>query len=217
MGIQSLKNMQLPANIWYAYRRLHEIDIDAAGDWLSDEEHAFLDTVGSGKRRVEYTAGRILARTLAANILRLTPDRIQIRVADDGALELTGTPYAINVAHTREGACAALARDTSVGIDLETIKVRHADLYTSILNEHEYHLLDTLPTDRDHAVILCWVLKEATLKGMRTGLRCSPKSLHLHIDPDTCTARIVTAEQQQWHAHYKLHDNAYLAVAYPSP
>ena len=176
---------------------------------------AYLRSVSHEKRRREFVAGRIVARKQAASLLNMNPKDVKLEVCHDGSLDLMDTPYSISLAHSRNGACAAIGFNTHIGIDLETIRTRHENLHEFILSKEEYYLLDALPLSRDHVLILCWTLKEATLKGMRTGFRCSPKKLRLQIDPHNQVAEIAAPNSTTWKAHYTEHDNAYLSIAYP--
>ena len=209
--------VKLPEHISYIYHRIDDIPLNQAPDTLSRKEKEYLETITHEKRRREFTAGRILARTQAASLLNLPPPEVRLDICEDGSLDLTDTPYSISLAHTKHSACAVIGLNTRVGIDLETIASRHERLYQFILSEEEYPLLDALPMDRDRILILCWTLKEATLKGMRTGFRCSPKKLKLHIDPKHQLAEIETPGNQTWQAHYQELDNTYLSIAYPKP
>lgn len=209
--------MNLPDYISYIYHPLRDIPLDQAPGTLSEKEKAYLETITHEKRRREFIAGRILARTKAASLLGLPANEVRLDICEDGSLDLTDTPYSISLAHTKQGACAAIGLNTRVGIDLETIATRHENLHSFILSKEEYPLLESLPMDRDRILILCWTLKEATLKGMRTGFRNSPKKLRLHIDPENNVADIEAPNNEVWKAHYTEHDNAYLSIAYQKP
>ena len=207
--------MILPEHISYVYHRIDDIPLNKAPDTLSKKEKKYLETITHEKRRREFTAGRILARTHAAALLDLPPQKVKLDICEDGSLDLTDTPYSISLAHSKQGACAAIGFNTQVGIDLETIAERHENLYQFILSEEEYPLLDTLALDRDRILILCWTLKEATLKGMRTGFRCSPKKLKLHIDTENQVAEITVPGNEVWQATYMECDGAFLTVSFP--
>ena len=171
-------------------------------------------------RRHEFTAGRVLARELAAVQLGCGPEVVPLAVADDGSLLLEDTGFNISIAHTREGVCAVVGENIAVGIDLERVKARHPDLHRFILHPDEFGLLDTLDLDRDSILILCWSIKEAVLKGMKTGFRCSPKKLRLNIDLEQASADIIIAEtdvteSDRWQCQFEKKDNSYLAIAYP--
>ncbi|MEM8484153.1 MAG: 4'-phosphopantetheinyl transferase superfamily protein [Bacteroidota bacterium] len=208
--------MVLPDHIAYTHARMQDVDLHLAGSILSAREQAYLETIPHEGRQTEYTAGRIVARQLAADILQLSPQDVPIDVADDGSLVLTGRNYGLSLAHAHGGVCAVVARDTSVGIDLERIKPRHPELYRFILHPDEYHLLESLDLERDQILILCWALKEATLKGMKTGFRCSPKKLKIAVDLPNQQARITADGGSAWQLGFEEIDGCYLAIAYPA-
>lgn len=191
------------------------MDLHLAGSILSARERAYLETVTHEGRKTEYTAGRIVARQLAAEVLQLPPHKVPIDVADDGSLVLTGHNYGLSLAHAHNGVCAVVARSSSVGIDLERIKPRHPELYRFILHPDEYQLLDSLDLSRDQILILCWALKEATLKGMKTGFRCSPKKLKISVDLPAQQALVLAEGGSAWQLGFEEIDGCYLAVAYP--
>ncbi len=207
--------MVLPDHITYTHSRMQDVDLHLAGSILSPREHAYLETVTHEGRQAEYTAGRIVARQLAAEVLQLAPQEVPIDVADDGSLVLTGHNHGLSLAHAHNGVCAVVARASNVGIDLERIKPRHPELYRFILHPDEYHLLDSLDMDRDQILILCWALKEATLKGMKTGFRCSPKKLKISVDLPARQARITADGGSAWQLGFEEVDGCYLAIAYP--
>ncbi len=192
------------------------MDLRLAGSILSPRELAYLDTVSHAGRQTEYTAGRIVARQLAGEALQLAPQDVPLDVAEDGSLVLTGHNVGLSLAHAHNGVCAAVAQSTHVGIDLERIKPRHPDLYRFILHPDEYHLLDALDLERDQILILCWALKEATLKGMKTGFRCSPKKLKLSVDLSAQQAHVTADGGSAWQLGFEEVDGCYLAIAYPA-
>ncbi len=209
--------MHLPENIFYTYAALSDVDLSEAGRVLSEGELAFREGLVLETRREAFTAGRIVARRLAAEHLGCSPEAVPVAVADDGSLMLEQTDFSLSLAHSREGVCAAIARDASVGIDLEAIMQRHEDLYRFILHPDEYDMLDTLDLDRDSILILCWSIKEAVLKGMKTGFRFSPKKLRLDINLEQGSAGVViTDTEETWACVFEKRDNNYLAIAYPS-
>ena len=210
-------SMELPGHISYAYRRLEEIAAERGLQVLSDKEQVFLDQISSKKRRLEFISGRLVARELAGEALGCKPEEVDLRIHEDGSLFLHNVSCGISLAHTHNGVCAAIAHQGEVGIDLETIQPRDEGLHRFFLHPDEYDLLEALPFGRHESLILCWTLKEATLKGMKTGFRCSPKKLRLAIDTDQKVADIAVEGQGIWSAHYEKRDGCYLSIAYPKP
>lgn len=182
---------------------------------LSVEERARLGTFKSLKRQHAFVLGRTSARLLLADQMGLPPEAVPLRVAADGAVEVEGGPYRLSIAHTGAYAVAAAAgRD--VGVDLERIAPRRLDLHRFLFHPGEYDLLDGLASERTSALILCWTLKEATLKAMRMGLRRSPKDVRLDVGPEagSATAHI---DGRHWQLRFERRNGCYLAVAFEDP
>ena len=179
---------------------------------LPEEERARLEAFKSVKRRRTFVLGRTSARLLLADQMGLPPEAVPLRVAEDGAVEVAGTPYHLSIAHTDTHAVAAVA-ERAVGVDLERIRPRRPDLPRFLLHPDEHDLLDRLDPDRTSALILCWTLKEATLKAMRTGFRCSPKEVRLDVGAD---ARSIMADVRgcRWRLGFERRGGCFLAVAY---
>lgn len=192
-------------------------DATREAEWhalLSLDEHRRMETYTHAKRRREFLLGRVAARTLLAEQLALDPKAVPLQVAEDGAPEVPTPAVHVSIAHSGDKAVAAAGR-RPVGIDLEHIQPRHTNLHRFLLHESEVVLLDQLPMPREQALILCWTLKEATLKGLRTGFRLSPKKLRLSIDAVTSTASVAIDGQGTWQARFVEQDGAYLALAFP--
>ncbi len=205
--------MKLPDDIAY-----HWLTYDAAqaAAWealLSAEERKRLQSFGLAKRRREFVLGRAAARTLLAERLGAAPTEVVLRVANDGCVEALGCDISLSITHAGPHAVAAIAR-RPVGVDLETIQPRHPGLPRFLLHPDEHHLLDTLPFEQTHALILCWTLKEATLKGLRTGFRLSPKKLRLEIEAGDGIAFVHPDGGAAWQARFIERAGHFLAIAY---
>jgi phosphopantetheinyl transferase len=105
---------------------------------------------------------------------------VPLIVAQDGAVDVDGFDLHLSISHTDEGAIAVVS-PRPVGVDLEPIDRQIADLHSYILTDEEYTRLPDGPIG-DLPVLQSWVAKESVLKGMRTGLRTSPKELVLTFD-----------------------------------
>ena len=155
-------------------------DLNRYGALLSNEELERRDGFKSDRRRVTFTMGRAAARTLVARHLACSPREVPLAVADDGAVDIVGSDLHLSISHTDERAVAVVAAHP-VGVDLEPVDRRMTDLHSYILNEDEYARL--VEEGHEHLPVLeSWVAKESVLKGMRTGLRTSPKELMLRFD-----------------------------------
>lgn len=185
---------------------------------LPAAERAQAAAFGSAKRRREFALGRSTARALLAEHLALAEPDVPLRIGEDGAPEVEGTDLRLSIAHAstaeRSFAAAAVAPHP-VGVDLEVIRPRRPDLYRFVLHPDEYGLLDTLPHGHDAAQVLLWTLKEAALKAMRTGFRCSPKKLRLTVEPGRRAGGVRVEDGGTWALRYAEGDGFFVAVAFP--
>lgn len=205
--------MKLPDDI--AYRRV-AYEAKRRSRWealLPPGEQERLHAFAYAKRQREFLLGRVAARQLLAERLEIPPREVPLRVASDGAVEVEGSRYVVSIAHSKEQAVAAVA-ERAVGVDLEQITSRRSGLERMLLHPDEQDLLERLPFDKTYGMILCWTLKEATLKAMRTGLRCWPNRLRLEIDAAEQSARLRMDGGPAWQARFEEWDGYYLAVAY---
>lgn len=208
-------SLNLPGGIELRRMTFDNARVDEWRALLSEAELSRYEAFPVEKRKREFLLGRAALRTLLADRLEEPPEAIRVRVTDDGALELPDHPLHICITHADDRAVAAVSRQP-VGVDLEPIAERNSDVERFLLHSDEQPLLDTLPMDRPAAFILCWTLKEATLKAMGTGLLRSPKKVRLSIDAEVQTARAEAWDGSRWALQYERADAYFLSVAYPA-
>lgn|GEM_PF-581571 len=171
----------LPPGVAVAVRTLAD---GVAG--LSGAEAARAASFAHADRRAAFALGRTAARALLAERLGVAPESVPLVVGADGAPEVEGDGGAcLSISHAGRGAgvvAAAAVAPVAVGVDLEAIVPRRADLWRRMLRPDEHALLDALGGSSDRAHTLLWSLKEAVLKGQRTGLRASARSVCLALD-----------------------------------
>lgn len=184
--------------------------------WLTAEEQAQVASFGHPHRRREFVTGRAALRLLLADRQRRDPSSIVLETAEDGAVETAQGHPRVSLAHTGPHA-VAVAAPHPVGVDLEHIQPRRPDLHRFLLDPSEYALLDTVPLARDELLVLLWTLKEATLKGLRTGFRRSPKTLRLTINLPARTADVVVIDGAPWTVQFQRTQGCWLSVARPVP
>ena len=141
----------------------------------------------SADRRVRFALGRRAARTLAAERYGCAPADVPLTVGPDGAPRLAGAYVSISHAgrgggHGPAPVGAAVVGDRPVGVDVEAVARRHPALWRRILRDDEGEVLDALGGPTDRAQTLVWSMKEAVLKGQRTGLRAGARSVRLALD-----------------------------------
>ena len=194
-------------------------EADDATDALPDDERARRDGFGHADRRRQFELGRLAARTVAGERLGLEPPSVPLAVGVDGAPEVVGCH--VSIAHTgRGGGVAALAavHRAPVGVDLERVAPRRPDLWRRISNPAEQPVLDALGGPTDDAQTLLWTLKEAVLKGQRTGFRAGGRSVTLALDADGSPPALGRARAgsagAEWEVAYGRVDDLWLAVAW---
>ncbi|MEM1271810.1 MAG: 4'-phosphopantetheinyl transferase superfamily protein [Bacteroidota bacterium] len=205
--------MKLPPDI----RRLH-LTYDPAADYvslLSKEETAVLETYAHPKRRREFVLGRAAARHLLGRHLGLEPADVPLRIADDGAVDVIGHGVYLSISHAPPFAVAVVA-PRPIGADLEQIQTRREDLYTFVLDPSEYEAFNAWPLSHQEGQVLAWTVKEAVLKGLRTGFRMSPKKLRLAIDVEAGAGTVEVEGQTPWAVWFEREQNHFFAVAVPA-
>jgi 4'-phosphopantetheinyl transferase len=208
--------MQLPDHIALRRMTFDAAQTDAWLPLLSEEERDRYDAFPVEKRRREFLLGRVALRTLLAKQLdKDTPAAIRLHVTEDGAVELPEAPYFVSIAHSEDQAVAVVS-PRRVGVDLEHIRSVEPGVVDFVLEADEQALLDTLPMDRDRAFILCWTLKEATLKALHTGFLRSPKTVQLAIDAARQRATATAADGSEWTIRYEPGADHFMSVAYPA-
>lgn len=204
--------MTLPPDITFRHLRFDPEHLESWESLLSTAEAERLQGFTRLKRRQEFVLGRAAARMLLAERLDIIPGDVLLDVAESGAVDVIGSDLHISIAHSGDHAVAAAA-PRFVGVDIEAIVPRHAELHRYMLHPEEYNLLEALPLDTERSHILCWTLKEAVLKAMRVGLSYSPRKLRLNIDMERTAAVVDVENGQRWDVFFEQWDDYYVAVA----
>ena len=212
----SLPSGALPPGIEAAWAGVPEAD-EAL---LTEAERARRVTFGSADRRLQFTLGRTVARRLAGRRLGVPPVEVPLRLGADGAPEVEG--LCVSIAHGGRGGeavAAAAVADGPVGVDVEAIVPRQEDLWDRILAPEEVGVRDALGGHSTEALTLVWSLKEAVLKGQRTGLRAGARSVRLVLDADGVseagTASAVSARSGSWLLRFCRLGGVWVTVAWP--
>ncbi len=205
--------MELPESISWHWLR-YDASCEARWQsWLSEDESRRLEGFRRPQRQRAFLLGRAAARQLLAKRLGITPERVPLVARPDEPPQVPGTGLFVSIAHADEVALAVTAPHP-IGADLERIKPRPPELYRYVLRPDEYPLLNYFEDDPDQAVIWCWAFKEAVLKGMGMGLRCSPRRLRLELE--TATRGCVLLENGTcWRVQAAMREGYVWALAWP--
>jgi len=118
----------------------------------------------------------------------------------------------LSISHADGWASAAISH-RPVGIDMERVTFRRPGTYRRFLSTEEYPLLEDTEFDHDRIQILLWTLKEAVLKGTRTGLRISPKLVRIQSMHTPGLAEILDTDDSMWRVSWIFWRGCYLAIA----
>ena len=175
---------------------------------------------GDADRRAHFALGRLALRRAAAEQTGRAPDAVAVTVGADGAPEVDGVHASIS--HGGAGADAvgfAAVAGRPVGVDVEPIRARRPDLWRRILRDHERATLDAAGGPSDRAHTLLWSIKEAVLKGQRTGLRAGARSVRVlpfAADRDAGALQAWSEHSGDWSVRYTLRGDLWLVVAVAS-
>ncbi|WP_326606486.1 4'-phosphopantetheinyl transferase superfamily protein [Streptomyces sp. NBC_01799] len=145
---------------------------------LSRAEQERADTLRQTDDQDRFVAGRALLRTLAADLLGTTANRVVVGSScpdcprPHGKPTLPGTEWQASISHSGRLVAVALSTAGPVGIDLERIDetIPLFELWPHILSAAESV---ACPHDTPHSFFRTWTRKEAVLKATGDGLRIS--------------------------------------------
>ena len=183
-------------------------DPEALPGWadasLEPGERAAWEAIRSARRRQEWLMGRLAAKEAVRGRLEargMAPEAAAIAIRPDAmgcpraagpAVEASGAPMAISIAHTR-GVAAAVAGATAdgLGLDIERIDRRRGDYERAAFSDEERRRLDAGPADqRAERALRLFCAKEAVAKAIGRGLMGSPLNLRV-LDGDAAVTRAV--------------------------
>jgi 4'-phosphopantetheinyl transferase len=156
---------------------LRAADVPAGEDWLGGHERLVLSGLRMERRRADWRLGRWTAKVAIGAWLSVSPDRIEVLAAPDGAPEAwvdgERATVSISISHRAGRGMAAIADAPWVaGCDLELIEPRSGAFVRQWLAPEEQRLVSTFgEAERALLVNLIWTAKEAGAKVRREGLR----------------------------------------------
>jgi len=181
-------------HIYYADRRTLPGEIVDA--LVTEEDRQRVSDQMHARRRSEYLAGRALLRHALARHTGKHAASLTVRVTADGKPECVGGP-AISVSHSGDLVCCAIAELHSIGIDVETGRRQTS---VAMLAQRYFALAEVrwLDAEPEQRFRMLWVLKEAYLKALGTGLAGGIGALECRIEPPTIDARVARGGPAPW-------------------
>lgn len=146
-------------------------------DCLDTEERARAERFRVDKARNAYVRTRGTLRVLLGHYLERDPARIALVSNSHGKPRLADTGedrgLVFNLSHSEDRALLAFARDTALGVDLESLRPRHdlEGLAKICLSPEEMARWNTAAAEaRLPEFIRLWVCKEAFVKAVGRGI-----------------------------------------------
>lgn len=150
---------------------------------LSEAEKSRAAAFRSCSARRLFVAGRVLCRSVIANLLGCAPQALCLAITPSGRPYLRDYPdIDFNLSHTKDRIALAICRGARIGIDIERLDAfsekEASEIMPMILSEQELNQVHQLDGRHRRDVFLaCWVQKEAALKCFGQGFLVDPQSV----------------------------------------
>ncbi len=152
---------------------------------LSEAEKSRAAAFRSCAARHLFVAGRVLCRSIIANLVGCAPQALCLAITPSGRPYLRDYPdIDFNLSHTKDHVALAICRGGCIGIDIERLDAfsekEASEIMLMILSEQELNQVHQLDERHRRGVFLaCWVQKEAALKCFGQGFLADPQSVIL--------------------------------------
>ena len=171
--------------LYYADTR--DMNADAVDALVTDDDRERLSATVRPLRRAQHLAGRALLRSALEHWTGLPAGSHRLRVREGGKPECLDGP-AISLSHDATSVACTIAAGGEVGVDVQHVapQRRVVDIARHYFSQAENAWLDNAPPD---AFYMLWVLKEAYLKALGSGLAGGLGSLECRIEPPAIKAQ----------------------------
>jgi 4'-phosphopantetheinyl transferase len=191
---------------------------------LSSAERRHAERFGDPVQRARYAIVRAALRQLLGRCAGRDPSRLRFAHGPAGKPRLVDAPIHFNVSHSGDLAIVALARNTTVGVDVERRgpSFRAADVASRLFHAEEQEQLRALSaTELADVVLRCWTIKEAVGKAIGLDLDQLLRDVVVDADP-TAPPRLLRVGSDRAPEHWSLSQmslverRALVAVAAPA-
>jgi phosphopantetheinyl transferase len=155
---------------------------------ISHDKRQKAETLASARRRAEYVCARGLLRHLLQEATGLPADSHVLSTTDTGKPICSGGP-GVSISHAKGTVACAVALTGDVGIDIE---FTHANRDTRRLAKQYFSTVENnwLDQQQEDSFYMLWVLKEAYLKILGSGLAGGLDRLQCRIEPPIIEAAL---------------------------
>jgi 4'-phosphopantetheinyl transferase len=207
-GIFGSTNARVERNaIGLFYADARDVSAAAIDQWVTDEDRERLTAAARQLRRTQYLTGRALLRFALERWTGLPAASHRLRVREGGKPECMNGP-AISVSHDRSSVACAITASGEIGVDVQHVESRRRtiDIARRYFSQAENAWLENARPD---AFYMLWVLKEAYLKALGTGIAGGLDALECRVEPPMIDAKTAVPASL---ALYSV-DGAYLGIA----
>ncbi len=169
--------LQDEIHIWRVELDRPESQLQQFGKMLSDDELSRADRLYFQQHRQRFIAGRGILRTILSRYLGVAPQELQFNYEAFGkpvlAEQFSASQLWFNLSHCQGMALCAVARDRTIGIDLEYTRPVSDVLVLAqqFFSQSEYALMRSLPPNLKQEIFFrLWTCKEAYLKATGAGI-----------------------------------------------
>jgi phosphopantetheinyl transferase len=170
--------------LYYADTR--DVSAAAVDALVTDGDRERLAATARPLRRTQHLAGRALLRFALEHWTGLPAASHRLHVREGGKPECIGGP-AISVSHDATSVACAISASGEVGVDVQHAVPRRriVEIARQYFSQAENAWLDNAPRD---AFYMLWVLKEAYLKALGSGLAGGLGALDCRVEPPAIKA-----------------------------
>ncbi len=161
-------------------------------NFLSEKEVARADRQIFPANRQRFIRSHVFLRRVLAHYTQTSPADIKFYYGAHGKPGLAngiGSPsHHFNLSHCDQLALVAVTSKTTVGADVETVRLLpdYKDVARRFFGEHEYATLMALPEiERSRAFFRCWTRKEAVTKAIGLGLSMPLDCFEVTLAPES--------------------------------